>query len=69
VQAGEHSSGDEGFDVACLLLGTAAHLLVTDDAISCLQGREIPWFYRSATLPDPGKIFYFFRERSATPLF
>jgi len=36
--AGKHSSGDEGFDVACLLLGTAAHLLETDDAISCLQG-------------------------------
>jgi hypothetical protein len=59
VQVGEHGSGDEGFDVACLLLGTAAHLLETDDAISCLQGREIPWLYWSATLPDPGKIIIF----------
>ena len=27
-----------GFDVACVLLGTAAHLTDTDDAIGCLRG-------------------------------
>ena len=28
----------DGFDAACILLGTAAHLVETDDAVSCLRG-------------------------------
>ena len=27
-----------GFDVACVLLGTAAHLVNTEDALACLRG-------------------------------
>lgn len=29
---------DQGFDVACILLGTAAHLTDTDAAVGCLKG-------------------------------
>ena len=28
----------DGFDAACILLGTAAHLVDTDDAVACLRG-------------------------------